>query len=339
MKKHLVVAAVAASLAVPAVAQVSISGTFEAAYSSQSLNSVRTSGFGNIVGTPGIVISASEDLGGGLKAGITLNSEFNSMSGVEYGSAADGRGNSTSDPDLATFEESSLFVSGAFGKVKFGRFNHAVRDNGGNYRFFGDLGRVDSEFRTMNKEVASGVEYSTPNVQGFSATVGYSNDATKTAAAAAPHVTTAGLRYKAGAFDVGAGWTHRDENGARKGSLITVGGSYNLGVAKVGYLNATQRDVAFDEETTANVLQVAFPAGKGLSIGATYHAYKSTIAATNGTTMGLMAKYDLSKRTSLFAAYLTAKNTGGGSFAPASLVGATDDVSNNGAGVSLVHKF
>lgn len=339
MKKHLVAAAVAASLAVPAVAQVTISGTFEAAYSSQSLDSVRTNGFGNIVGTPGVVISASEDLGGGLKAGITLNSEFNSMSGIEYGSDANGLATSPNDANEATFEESSMFVSGAFGTVKFGRFNHAVRDNGGNYRFFGDLGRVDSEFRTMNKEVASGVEYSTPNVQGFSATVGYSNDAVKTAAAAAPHVMTAGLRYKAGAIDIGGGWTQRDEGGARKGSLITLGGSYDFGMAKIGYLNASQRDVAFTEETTANVFQVAVPAGKGLSIGATYHAYKSTIAATDGTTMGLMAKYDLSKRTSLFAAYLTAKNTGGGAFAPASLVGATANVTNNGAGVSLVHKF
>lgn len=343
MKKHLIAAAVSAAVAVPAVAQVTISGNIEAGYVTSTISNVRTSTAGAMVGTPTITLGGSEDLGGGLKASFTLAQEFNSMNGAEAGSATPGGLSATTATTVlaAQFEESSLQVSGGFGAVKLGRFNHAVRDNGGNYRFFGDIGRVDSDFRTLNKEVANSVQLSTPTIQGFTGHVAYGNFGVKTASATAPSVTSAGVFYSQGAVNLGFGWTGYDTNEVVKGVLSTAGGSYNLGMAKVGYLySAARKSGAARVNRTANVFQIAAPLGSGRNVGASYHIYGSDTANNGATSYSLAISQDLSKRTAVYAAYVATKNDGTSAFGQASIVAPQAVAgSQNGAGISVVHKF
>jgi predicted porin len=344
MKKHIIAAAVSAAFAVPAVAQVTISGNIEAGYvSSTSTAKVRTSTAGTMVGTPTITISGSEDLGGGLKASFKLSQEWVSMNGAEAGGADSQGGLSvspTKETNSAQFEESSVTVSGGFGAIKLGRFSHAVRDNFGNYRFFGDIGRVDSDFRTLNKEVSNSVQFSTPSIAGVTAHVAYGNFGVKTAAEKTPAVTSGGVQYKAGAFNVGAGWTSYDTSETVKGITKTVGGSYNFGVAKVGYLYADYRDAGTSRvDQKANVFQIAAPVGKGLNVGASYHKYDEA-TSNGGVAYSLVVSQALSKRTAVYAAYVNAKNDGTGGYGQAAIVAPGSSAgSQNGMGVSVVHKF
>ena len=83
MKKHLIAAAVAAAVAVPAMAQnVTLSGYVEAGYQDLSFSGDATTRTNEELkaftagpfGSSRLVISGSEDLGGGLKAGFRLES-------------------------------------------------------------------------------------------------------------------------------------------------------------------------------------------------------------------------------------------------------------------------
>jgi len=124
MKKHLIAAAVAAAVAVPAVAQVTVSGTLDisalqdakvsvggdpaAALAgaangefSSTTSAVATSGAWS---TSTLGFSATEDLGGGLKASALINQEVNANTGI-----LDAR-------------DRWVSLGGGFGEVKLGRF-------------------------------------------------------------------------------------------------------------------------------------------------------------------------------------------------------------------------
>jgi predicted porin len=123
MKKHLVAAAVAAAIAVPAVAQnVSISGRIDTSFgkatntSDQSSTRVNSS----VLTTNQIVISGSEDLGGGLKANFNMTTGF--ASDAQNETTVD---QASTDKSVSTFRLGDrgmqVGVSGAFGEVAVGR--------------------------------------------------------------------------------------------------------------------------------------------------------------------------------------------------------------------------
>ena len=72
MKKHLLAIAVASAVAVPAMAQVSISGRIDTSIqrAEDSAGKSTTRIDSNLLTTNEIVIAGTEDLGGGLKAGF-----------------------------------------------------------------------------------------------------------------------------------------------------------------------------------------------------------------------------------------------------------------------------
>jgi predicted porin len=86
MKKHLIAAAVAAAVAVPAMAQVTIGGTIDMSYDfGDRTNWTSGDGRGSdangltsgLLTTSDLKLSGSEDLGGGLKAFFQINSGLN----------------------------------------------------------------------------------------------------------------------------------------------------------------------------------------------------------------------------------------------------------------------
>jgi len=131
MKKHLIAAAVAGAFAVPAMAQVTVSGVVDVSgvYGNKvtdvSASDVTTTtksintGSLNPWTTSQIVISGTEDLGGGLRASFFLASGIAGAAvgeGGELGASAEGRRQGFMDRDR------NLSLAGGFGTVRLGRF-------------------------------------------------------------------------------------------------------------------------------------------------------------------------------------------------------------------------
>ena len=336
MKKHLIAAAVAGALAVPAMAQVTIKGTFDVtgyntskvettASSTATAVDVDTTGTGNNNGwsTSEIRFEGSEDLGGGLKASFAL------ATGLSGGTS--------------TFADRDRFIglAGGFGSIRMGRFVPAAATgfhgytaattnaagttyqmaNGGSsdVRLGDDLTAVSLERNNNN------LQYTSPAMSGFVVNVNYGSSGTDTNATLGEAKTTqtgVHLGYSSGPISVGFASNKKeiDAEGASasangitiEGNLTWLGGSYNLGMATVGFAHV-QRD---DETTSAagvatkdsdiklNILGVTVPMG-ATTFRLSYYTGENEGAA--GTTddfdlngYQLSALYALSKRTSAY---------------------------------------
>lgn len=163
MKKHLIVAAVSAAVAVPALAQVTVYGTIDSGVI--SVNKVGTSDTtsvsqtnvqGSLYTTNRFGIRGSEDLGGGLKG------EFGVESGFSSDDAAD-----------LSFGSRGAFVgaSGAFGSVRIGGkmtslVDATVTGSAGNFSNIGNLISAAASARPANSVV-----YESPTFSGVRAQV------------------------------------------------------------------------------------------------------------------------------------------------------------------------
>ena len=336
MKKLIIAAAVTSAIAVPAAAQVTVSGNVEATFTSVATGAnQRITGVGlnagdaQVVNTQFVRFNGKEDLGGGLAASFQLTKEFFTMTGVE--------------DNAAQFEEMFVAISGPFGGIKAGKFNHASRDGYGNYRFFGDIGRIESDFRTINAETQNTLEYVTPTISGFSAhatrATGGAAGTRASASAAAPHTLTFGGQYRAGALNIAISSSTREAAAVRKESLTLASGSYNLGMAKIGLVYATHNNAAGTQDDTVTGGQIAVPVGNGLTLGAGAQSYSSDENGRSATNYQLMAQKDLSKRTALYVAYASSNNTGTGDFSSTPLAPDSAGAKSNGYGIALTHKF
>jgi predicted porin len=327
MKKHLIAAAVAGALAVPAMAQVSISGALEAGYiSKKNADKSTNSTVDTIVGTPNITFKGSEDLGGGLKAGFTLKQNIDTPTGGQTG-----------------FNTSRLDLSGGFGKISLGRFDAAGRDFGGVYRFFGDIGRLVSAMNPGGDQV-NNFMYTTPKFNGFSAAFSDSRGAGRTTiSAAAEKVSSYILRGDIAGFKVAYAATEKKaaNTGATSDKITGLAGSYNFGVARVGIVSAKR-------ETTVDVkalgLHAAAPVGP-VTLGFSNTTYEESGNDKETKIMTLAAKYSLSKRTAIYGTWQKiTKDTAGiatgmDKTRSMDLFTPTSGTSNSGYGISVEHKF
>jgi len=133
MKKHLIAVAVSAAVSAPAMAQnVTVSGLIDAGYSNakQSVGTASVSssatGAGSGWSTSNIAFTATEDLGGGLKASAVISSFFESTSSSQNNTAQ------TSPVSYNTIGGRDRFIAleSGIGKVQFGRFTPTVNGYG-----------------------------------------------------------------------------------------------------------------------------------------------------------------------------------------------------------------
>lgn len=201
MKKTLIAAAVATAFAGSAMAQVTVSGKLDYGYStvkSTSTANVTTKtskGAGDQQSgwdSSRINFGATEDLGGGMKAGMQIQ-----------------QGLSTASP---TNRDTFVFVEGGFGRLQVGFQDPAIQSAFGGFGVTGTTngaGSLDSgshdllagNFGTGSFTRQNGVRYHTPSFNGFTAAVDYSNDAVDASNVAGKsgadmHAVT--LNYKAG---------------------------------------------------------------------------------------------------------------------------------------------
>jgi len=134
MKKTLV--ALAALAATSAFAQVTLTGYMDRAYTitDSTLNTADSKTIGSNAGTTGIVIAASEDLGGGMRAGASIATDWAEAGGLTQ----DGSNTSTATANTATGNiptangsfgnaQSFLFIQDAkLGTLRMGNVNNEV---------------------------------------------------------------------------------------------------------------------------------------------------------------------------------------------------------------------
>jgi predicted porin len=327
MKKQLIAAAVASAFAMPAVAQnVTISGYFEASMASTNYNTAaaadQTAADQGILGSSRWAINAAEDLGGGLKAGLRLESSLgvsNTIAGTS-GSSGDG-------PDVLFNRGAELNLSGAFGMVRIGKFDHQGGENTDILASFtGNIGLSAGSTTNANNDGPEGVEmgsdrdgtiaYRTPAFAGGYVEIAHTSDdqiaaafSGNTAATAQGALSSIYYQGTLGGVNVRAGYAKQDAKTAaaetQAATRYGVGFHYNFGVLEAGvqYTKLTTNNNAENKEL---MIGLKAPLGNGLDIRATYQDYDQagvTTTALDYKELHVALVKTLSKRTNAYVGY------------------------------------
>ncbi len=309
MKKSLIALAVLAASGV-AMAQSSVT-----LYGVADLGLVKSSGIsaqmtGNGVmnnGSSRLGVRGVEDLGGGLKASFNFEQELNAEDGAQ--------------PAKAFQRNAFLALSGGFGRFQMGRtlnpsFYGVVSwelTGAANYSVVG----TQFAWTGQGPRTNSVFQYTTPNMGGFSGTLGYTMKPDNGGNAK----YDLNAIYGNGPLVVALSY---NKTNTMKGNMA-LGASYDFGMAKV-----------------AGSIQNNGGPSKGFTIGATVpvgaFALTLDIARENGTGMKntdflLEAKYALSKRTFAYAAYYKDGDNNG------ALPGGYNTGAKNHIGLGVRHNF
>jgi predicted porin len=343
MKKHLIAAAVAAAVAVPAAAQVTVYGAvgtgveqtktqLTTSSSSAASNGTRFSGGGQGLGTSVIGFRGSEDLGGGLKAEFLLEGSLQTNSGEVGG----GSGNSATNQ---TFDRQSwVGVSGAFGSFRFGRTATASKDIEG----YGDLGTnifdLGGPVDSFTDRFANTIRYQTPTFAGFNVVLTQTNgkDTVKNATnhdAKGVEISSYVVNYSKGPLSAGVGSAESKSITGFNANNTLFGASYKLGFAtlEVGYQTEKPDADGTDKLTQFGAI---VPLGNGVDVRLNYSKLdvQGTGAAATSSDLkhvGIMGVSTLSKRTRAYAGY---RDTTGGA-------GAAATAASKLTTVGLIHSF
>ena len=299
MKKHLIAAAVAGALAVPAMAQVTVYGRLDVSHSSRTEKSVT----GEKRKSAAVVYSAhstsrfglkgTEDLGGGLKANFLIETQL----GEDTSDALQADG----PVEDESFGGRGMWagLSGGFGEIRLGTQNSFAKSNTGKYsssdgsNVLGDPtlagGRADGDGKggALDQRY-QGIQYFSPKMSGFQikgALISQKQDADDTAAGTADLTGyEVALEYNAGPLSVAAVFGELDTNGtsADADSLTTspansttefslkttlIGASYDLGIAKLFYkhgkvdMSQSGGSATTDGDASYNVLGISSKLG------------------------------------------------------------------------------
>jgi predicted porin len=332
MKKTLVALAVISAAGIAsAQSSVTLYGVADAYLGTKNTKTTNAAGASsslrqNVVDSGGMGASrfgltGSEDLGGGLKANFKLESGVNIDTGALSGTGLFNR-------------ESWVGLSGGFGDLRLGKMYspYDVVNGIGSSAF-------DELFKPANNNVFSSnnynanpnnsINYTTPNISGFSAALSYSFGENKTATVNAGRIVSANVQYASGPITVSLSHQQEKADGNATAAKFTkLNGAYDFGVAKlhagVGRVkNGTTplfvvapNTGAFDKGTDYQA-GVDVPLGNALAVSAGVARGKITLLAGAGeiksTGFGLAAKYNLSKRTFLYTGLQLEKNDGPGS--------------------------
>jgi len=319
MKKHLIAAAVAAAVAVPAMAQnVSVYGTLEVGLEkNKSTAGVNTSSVeshefvSNRLGFRG-----EEDLGGGLKAFFRLESGLNT---------SDGTAGSSGGATNTLFDRGAeIGFSGAFGRVSVGKMDHNGIENNeislhGNRGLASSTVELDSRASDLNDTIS----YTTPSFSGLTlnlmvtpkdngaAGVAGANAAGVNVASVHDGVTSAQIAGTVGGVGVKLGTGTYKETGAvgfgAAGTKTKVTGlsvQYDFKVVNTSVLYQRQDNPGATVDRKYTAFTAAVPLGSGITALLTY-ATLNYDNSVNDDTKSMIAslKKDLSKRTALYGMY------------------------------------
>ncbi len=306
MKKHLIAAAVAAAVAVPAMAQnVTIYGGVDVgvrSYDQEGQTRV-TAESNNAVYTSRIGFRGTEDLGGGLRAVFTLEGGLVN-SGSLGGSVGFGR-------------EASAGLAGGFGEIRFGKMDvsgaEGVDTFAGNANF-GNLtfipgGTANIRTGSRNAELGSDkdnvVRYTSPVFNGIQIQVGRALNATATSTTkpASGTVNAFSAQYVQGKLGLIAGYEVEDGGASRDQKYTAFGARYDFGVVNVGFVYAEAERTLASNDADFMVLSARAPLANGYALN---FSYRDTDAETNTNdtkNYNVGVSKALSKRTTLYGIY------------------------------------
>jgi predicted porin len=326
MKKSLIaLAAVAASGAAFAQSSVTVFGIVDTsvAYVNGQDNWSGLQNGGNATSRLGF--RGTEDLGNGLKANFWLEGAVQPDTGD--GSAA-GKGYDFQ-------RRATVGLSGNFGEVRLGRELTAAYNATSRYDVFGQVGFGASKLwadkgvqgDSTTQRVSNMVTYLSPEFSGFRANVNYGfgedTDAqTGKSSNSANRYMGAGVTYDNGPLSLGLGLERRND-GTSTGAGVnaydvnawSLGGSYNLGVAKLAaaYRNSEAKNTidGLKDKTKGYYIGVSAPVGAAGEVKASYNRYEGKDAGEaklKADHFALGYVHNLSKRTALYGTYAYIKN-------------------------------
>lgn len=343
MKKSLLALAVLGAFAGAAQAQtsISISGLMDLGYESfnpEGANNERTGIRNNNTSTSTLVFSGSEDLGGGMKAGFFLATDW-----------APGTGGTGAGTGLAN-SQNFLSLTTGFGEFKVGNVNSQTlvanttsqpfgTAIGGGYS--GTFSRLDG--LTVNgATTAAGVGYNaaaatapfngagarpirtensiyytSPNFSGFQATLGYKfeNDSATSAALGMQEV---GVAYRAGGLNAVLAHYRNSAGAVAAGGLAantsvsqtSLGANYAFGPLTVygGYTTSDSSANALGAGVTVDAVSynvaAKYAVSPALAVMANFvNVNDKRVANQDRRMFGLGADYSLSKRTTAYFRY------------------------------------
>ncbi len=328
MKKSLIALAVlAASGAAMAQSSVTLYGVADVFVGSTNSEIAGAGQRQNVVNTSGINgsrwgLKGAEDLGGGMKAIFTLESGFS----LDNGASAQG--------GQLFGRQAFVGLESGFGTVSLGRqysaydaLHSATNMNGDAFTFNAASGflNVNGAFPASNigvsangmkdysSRVDNSIAYTSPSFSGFSGAVVYSFGENKNTVADSKATDNASVHLKYANGPLLVGYAYQEEKQAAvanvapavgfsqdKNKYNLVGATYDFGVVKLnGSYNTAKNNTFNDKEYQVGV---AVPFGAA-AISAGYAHSKSEGANVERTGKGfsLLATYDLSKRTRLYA--------------------------------------
>ena len=312
MKKTLIALAVLGAAAGAAQAQSSVTlyGRVDAGIASvKDVTGISQSKIDN-GGAVGLTTSrwgmrGTEDLGGGLKASFKLESRFN---------VDDGTFNSST---RLFHGESFVALGGDFGTVKVGRLFTAFDDLRGiavsrslwdsAFTPTGDVYGAGGDYANRSDNA---IRYDTADYSGFSGALMYGFGENKTATVNAGNQFSLHVKYANGPVAVGYGYQKETAAGGKSTKYNAVSGAYDFGVASIsaGYNSRNGEDLATGKDNEYT-LGVNVPVG-AINLSAGYANSRTKIGSVTtakGNGFGIGATYSLSKRTTLYTGYKTAK--------------------------------
>lgn len=280
-------------------------------------------------------LRVSEDLGGGLAAIAQVESGFDISTGGQQQGALFGR-------------QAFVGLKGGFGTVTLGRQYGAYDDMKGALSLQGNSS-FDATGGTpgvsgigawtgYSPRINNAIRYSTNNYSGFSGTVTYGLGEDKAGNRDASSSLSIGAVYSNGPIFVTL--VHQNEatgprsatNGKNELQNTLIGGSYDLGVVKLGGgYNEARARVNGTNSDKAKEFFLGLSAPLGATTLKAQYARSKVSGQAADNSIGLEALYDFSKRTTAYVGYniteyKDAGPTGG-------------DLKNRRFGVGLRHKF
>jgi len=317
MKKTLVaLAALAVVGAASAQSSVTLYGRIDASIQS---NKIKTAGVTTT--DPGMLVSSgartgsrwgmkgTEDLGGGMKAFFDVQNGFN----VDTGAAAQG--------GLLFGRQAFVGLSGGFGAITAGRQYSPLDTIWGSYDAQGYTGYSAMGW-VWNRGAAADIgrinnslQYATPTMGGLSGMVMYAPGENKVpGGVGAGRFLSLGGMYTGGPLSVGAAYETVKATAATPSTdSWTVAGSYDLGMAKLylGFDGAKVKSVAGTPKDSGWMFGAAMPIG-AMTLNAGYAREKTKTAGVTtakNSAFGIELSYPLSKRTYVYASYVSGKDT------------------------------
>ena len=301
MKKHLIAAAVAAAFAVPVMAQVTVSGGLNVGYGSTAGVASFSS---NQAAANHVTFTATEDLGGGLRATASINVRFNPTTGFNVsnggGALPATAGNDGPNEFDAFAQNVALSLSGPFGQIRLGRFTGVIPGPLGSYDPFGtDANGVAISGNNIAARGNGMISYNTPTINGLTvwlqSTLKNNNLATEATTAATKNGTEVAVTYSQGPISILAG----NSNGPTgiKGNAFAA--SFNLGAAVPRIAHAKTETTA-NVETKETMLGVSVPLG-AFTLKAGHKITEISNVTVDVKRNSVGGTYALSKRTSILA--------------------------------------